>query len=720
MSDRRNPSRDRRWRVQRRLFGAALLVLVIGTVLGSFGARREAIQTADRRAVAAAAQATAALEHEINDAITSLSGVAAIVDRRGELDVDVFEAFAADVVTLGQIERLALVGIVDHDDRDRFEAGIGSSISAGNVGRPAPAAPVYYPVIATYPEPSDRSPIGTDLAAASRSAIARAIDTRRVVLSSTTTLPVEREDGLLLLRPLVDSDGGRNPMVGFVASGFPLTRVHEVVASAAGAQVEVSVLDDDEVLTGEAFPPREQVTTAVAQAAGRSFVVAVRPREGPDLLLAWLVAGGGATATVAMAALLWVTERHQKSMATSNVHLARSEARLLAVQGVAGELAHALSAPEVMETLIVHLPRAVDASRVAIGVQEEDRWLTVWDGQRRGVRVPLDGSTPTISSVLVDDEAAWLRAPLEWRGDPCAAVLAGEGSAMALLPLPAGDVPGVLAVAYPRVHIFSTQEMSLLTTVALLAGRAVARARQYDTEHLAAVEFQRAALPASLPDVAELHTGALYRPASRGASVGGDWYDLMTLDGDRTLMVVGDVVGHGMAAAATMGRLRTAFSVMATVHADPCRMLTALGDQIELIPDAFCTTVACAVIDRRNGTFTWSRAGHLPPLLVSRGTATLLDASGTPPLGAVPEVRATAHTRCLDPGDMVVFFTDGLIERRDETLDDGFRRLAIVAEALADLDPEDFCGALVEALVPAEMQSDDVAVLAVRYDPSFA
>lgn len=291
---------------------------------------------------------------------------------------------------------------------------------------------------------------------------------------------------------------------------------------------------------------------------------------------------------------------------------------------------------------------------------------------------------------------------------------------MALLPLPAGDVPGVLAVAYPRVHIFSAQEMSLLNTVALLAGRAVARARQYDTEHLAAIEFQRAALPASLPDVAELHTGALYRPASRGAAVGGDWYDLMTLEGDRTLMVVGDVVGHGMAAAATMGRLRTAFSVMATVHADPGRMLTALGDQIELIPDAFCTTVACAVIDHRSGTFTWSRAGHLPPLLVSSGTATLLDASGTPPLGVVPEVHATAHTRCLDPGDMVVFFTDGLVERRDETLDDGFRRLAIVAEALDDLDPGDFCRALVEALVPADTQSDDIAVLAVRYDPSFA
>ena len=121
------------------------------------------------------------------------------------------------------------------------------------------------------------------------------------------------------------------------------------------------------------------------------------------------------------------------------------------------------------------------------------------------------------------------------------------------------------------------------------------------------------------------------------------------------------------------------------------------------------------MVDLETGTMTWCRAGHPPPVVVSAGTHHLLDDPGRPPLGFVSEEAPRVHERRLGPGDLLVLYTDGVVERRGEAIDEGFRRLGVVAESLSDLDPAEFSDALVEALVPGE-QADDLAVLVVRFD----
>jgi serine phosphatase RsbU (regulator of sigma subunit) len=116
---------------------------------------------------------------------------------------------------------------------------------------------------------------------------------------------------------------------------------------------------------------------------------------------------------------------------------------------------------------------------------------------------------------------------------------------------------------------------------------------------------------------------------------------------------------------------------------------------------------------------SWSRAGHPPPLIVSPGgRSRLLDAPCLPPLGVAPEQQAPVHHEVLAPGEVLVLYTDGIVERRDEPLDQGFRRLALVVEELVDLDLDELADALVEAMVPAEAQADDLAVLVVRVEPT--
>jgi len=311
---------------------------------------------------------------------------------------------------------------------------------------------------------------------------------------------------------------------------------------------------------------------------------------------------------------------------------------------------------------------------------------------------------------------AWLQSPLGWRGDALADQLAADGWAMAVLPLEADDVEGLLVVSYARVHTFVDEERALLETVGVLAARAFARGRRYDAEHRASLAFQRTALPAGLPDIPGLTVSARYRAGAMGAAVGGDWYDVFDLGDDRAALLVGDVVGHGMDAAVAMGRLRTGFRMIAAIRREPGAMVQAVSHQVEAIPNAMCSTVLCAVVHLPTGTMDWCRAGHLPPLLLRGGEAELLDEDGVPPLGVAPELRPPVHRLVLVPGDVVILYTDGVIERRQEAIDDGFERLCVVGADLADLPPDELSDALLEALVPADEQTDDVAILVIRYD----
>jgi serine phosphatase RsbU (regulator of sigma subunit) len=441
------------------------------------------------------------------------------------------------------------------------------------------------------------------------------------------------------------------------------------------------------------------------------------PGEEPDYALAWGIAVGGGVAVVGLFVILVITLRHQRRLASANQALAENEVRSRGLQEVASRLARALAGDDVVAALLEHLPTAVDAEAATVAIfTEAGRLERLTPGPEASpVEIHL---TPggVIDRVLTDQEPAWLQSPLGWRGDATADELADGGWAMAVVPLVADEWRGLIAVSYGRVHTFVDEERAVLDTVGVLAARAFARGRRYDADHRASVALQRTALPTHLPEVDGLTIAARYRAGAAQADVGGDWYDVLLLGEDRVALLVGDVVGHGMDAAVAMGRLRTGFHMIAPLRPGPSDMVQAVSQQVEAIPNAMCSTVLCAVIDVSTGTMDWCRAGHVPPVLVRDGKGRLLEEEGVAPLGVAPELAAPVHRQALEPGDVVVLYTDGVIERRKETIDQGFERLEVVSTDLADLSPEDFSDALLEALVPVQEQTDDVALLVVRYD----
>ena len=441
------------------------------------------------------------------------------------------------------------------------------------------------------------------------------------------------------------------------------------------------------------------------------------PGEEPDYGLAWGIAIGGGVAIVGLFVILVITLRQQRRLATANQALAENEVRSRGLQEVAGRLARALAGDDVVAALLDHLPTAVAAEAAAVVIRTEAGRLERLsrEPRRRAREVP---PTPggVIDRVLTEQEPAWLQSPLGWRGDETADRLADGGWAMAVLPLVADDVRGLLASPTGGCTPSWTEERAVLETIGVLAARAFARGRRYDAEHRASVALQRTALPSSLPEVDSLTIAARYRAGAAQARCGGDWYDVLVLDDDHVALLVGDVVGHGMDAAVAMGRLRTGFHMIAPLRPEPSDMVQAVSQQVEAIPNAMCSTVLCAVIELSTGTMDWCRAGHVPPLLVRDGKGRLLEEAGVAPLGVAPEMTAPVHHQPLEPGDVVVLYTDGVIERRKESIDQGFERLEMVSTDLADLGPEDFSDALLEALVPVEEQTDDVALLVVRYD----
>jgi serine phosphatase RsbU (regulator of sigma subunit) len=197
--------------------------------------------------------------------------------------------------------------------------------------------------------------------------------------------------------------------------------------------------------------------------------------------------------------------------------------------------------------------------------------------------------------------------------------------------------------------------------------------------------------------------------------VGGDWYELYTLDDGRAGIVVGDVVGHGLEAAAAMGQLRAGFLALSTRTTDPAALL----DELDVfacrhrITD-FATAV-CAVFDPRTGALHYANAGHPPMLLVtSDGSAVWLDDARATPLGTgLATVRPTAK-HVVEPGSVLVMFTDGLVEDRHRPIRQGMTELAAVVTAQPLLAPDELCDVVLNALSPHHGFNDDVVVVCLR------
>ncbi|MFD9305164.1 SpoIIE family protein phosphatase [Streptomyces sp. NPDC060048] len=300
--------------------------------------------------------------------------------------------------------------------------------------------------------------------------------------------------------------------------------------------------------------------------------------------------------------------------------------------------------------------------------------------------------------------------------DPRAGALRGYlatlGSAR-MVPLVArGQVLGAVAVTRLRGREpFDDQDCVLIDEVVARAALNIDNARMYTTQRAAALTLQRSLTNNALPEVAGLEMTGRYLPAS-DHDVGGDWFDVIELPGGRTGLVIGDVMGHGIHAAAVMGQLRTAVRTLARHDVPPEQMLRSLDAVVADLGEDEMATCVYAVHDPATGACVVARAGHPPPAVVTpAGDVTFLEGPSGTPLGAGGQDFRTEEVR-LPPGSLLVLYTDGLIEARDRDLDEGMAELAGALRGSGE-PLEALCDGILARLLPAAQQ-DDVAVLLAR------
>ncbi|MEU9731333.1 SpoIIE family protein phosphatase [Streptomyces sp. NPDC048002] len=294
---------------------------------------------------------------------------------------------------------------------------------------------------------------------------------------------------------------------------------------------------------------------------------------------------------------------------------------------------------------------------------------------------------------------------------------------MISVPLQArGQLLGVVEFWRSAQDPFEADDLSPAEELAARAAVCIDNARRYTREHTTAVTLQRSLLPGSFPELSALDVGHRYLPAQAG--VGGDWYDVIPLPGARVALVVGDVVGHGLHAAATMGRLRTAVHNFAALDLAPDELLAHLDELITRIDqDAAAqgktdtvsgATCLYAVYDPVSGRCVLARAGHPGPALVAPdGTVSFPDIPVAPPLGVGGGLPVETAELTLAADSRLVLYTDGLVEARGRDIDVGLDMLREALTRTRGAGPDDTCRVVLDAMLRTRA-GDDVALLVAR------
>ena len=390
--------------------------------------------------------------------------------------------------------------------------------------------------------------------------------------------------------------------------------------------------------------------------------------------------------------------------------------RLESVQRVTDAALAYLGEEELLQELLQRVAEILDADTVAILLLEGDALHAraakgIEEEVEQDVQIPLGAGFA--GRIAAERQA--IAIPDVDHADILNPILREKGikSLLGVPLLVEGRVLGVLHVGSLTPRIFTPDERDLLQLAADRAALAIEHARLYEQRRVAEVLQQRL-LPGELAGAFGLEAAARYLPAS-GGSLGGDWYDVFALPGGRVGVVVGDVVGRGVEAAAVMAQLRTAVRAYAVDGHPPDAVVERVNRLMLTLGPLAMTTLLYLVVDPAAETLDLVNAGHPPALVIEpSGAASYLWPKSGMPLGVATTAVYVVETFPLQTGSTVLLYTDGLVERRGQSIDAGLERLRALAAGADDV--EALCVAIVEGIGP-EAPGDDVAFIAARVPP---
>jgi serine phosphatase RsbU (regulator of sigma subunit)/anti-sigma regulatory factor (Ser/Thr protein kinase) len=403
----------------------------------------------------------------------------------------------------------------------------------------------------------------------------------------------------------------------------------------------------------------------------------------------------------------------------------RSRLRAERLQRMTALLSNALTPADVARVVVDEVAAAVDASAVVLAAAH--------DGVITGAlaRHDEDGAAGSASiDAVLDDEKVGMRV-LRRRRPTLVRLPDDHGSqyvqdvdgivgpeTLFLVPLvPGRRANGLLVATWDRPRRLASEDRAIVEALAGQAAQALERARLFESEQTIAETLQRSVLPVSLPRVEGVQLAARYLPGTAQLDVGGDWFDALQLPDGKLGLVVGDVVGKGVQAAASMGQLRNAIRAYSVERLKPPSALTRLSRLADEVLDTPFATLVYLAIDPAKGICRMSSAGHPPPVVAyPDGRVVLLEAARGLPLGTGIPTKYRQETIELPAGTVLVLYTDGLVERRGRSIDDGLRDLQ-VAVLDAPKDPDRLLEHILEHVVGTGEREDDIALLAARLLP---
>jgi len=405
--------------------------------------------------------------------------------------------------------------------------------------------------------------------------------------------------------------------------------------------------------------------------------------------------------------------------------------RLQSLGELTSRLAGALTIDDVARVVLRYAMTSFDADHCVFAVDDGGAYRYV-----RRIRGEIldeaDERLPPLWKRTAAPESPLVRAGRTGRpsftadGEPLRAVASDRHErrirALAALPLRTASLHGALTMGYREAHSWRSADRALLSAAAELIAQAAERARRFEAQHGVAQLLQRSMLPEHLPELDRFRIAAGYDVGVDGNAAGGDFFDAFELTDGRLAMVLGDVAGHDVRAAAVMGQVRAALRALALTDPSPPGVLAGLDRLVgslgaESRNEEIFVTVVYGLLDPADGTITLASAGHPPPVLRRAGihgepaTAELVKVPPGAPLGLGGRWQ-TGVVR-LEPGDTILMFSDGVVERRGRPLTDGLDALVDAAAGSPGSDPRNLC-ALATGAVPGTTD-DDVAVLAVEH-----